>query len=149
MIEEQAIVIKQEANSVWVEVTRSGTCTSCSLKAGCGQGLAQTLNLHKQKNIIRVLCDLQLSIGDTVIIGIPENLLIQSSVVAYLMPLLAFFSFAIIGAFYELSEPFTIVLSGLGFVLGLLVVRWYGCRYKDNSSMQPIVLRAQLSLEKR
>lgn len=149
MIEEQGVVIKQDGTSAWVEVSRKGTCSSCSLKAGCGQGLSQSLDIYKQKKIIRVLCDLQLSIGDTVIIGVPEALLIESSIVAYFIPLLSFFCFAIAGYLYELSEPFIILLSGFGFVLGLLVVRWYGYKHKDSPSMQPVVLRAQLPLEKR
>lgn len=144
MIEEQGTVVALDEKAVWVEVVRTSSCASCSAKAGCGQGLAQSLAFKQKKNSVRALTPLQLSVGDMVTIGVPERMLVASSIMVYLLPLLSLLAFATLGHLLALSEPAIIGLSILGFSLSLLAVRYYAQHYANSDAMQPVVLRVQL-----
>ncbi|MCO3055556.1 transcriptional regulator, partial [Pseudomonas aeruginosa] len=86
MIEEQGRVVATEPGAVWVETARRSTCSSCSVNAGCGQGLLQRLGVGEGRARVRALCDLSLRVGDGVILGIREDLLLRASILFYLFP---------------------------------------------------------------
>ena len=90
MIEEQGRVVALEAGAVWVQTIRQSTCQSCSAKAGCGQGLMQRLGVGQQHGYVRCLTDdASLQVDDDVVIGVPEDAVVKSSMLVYLLPLLA------------------------------------------------------------
>lgn len=97
MIEEQGRVVATEPGAVWVETVRRSTCSSCSANAGCGQGLMQRLGVGAGRARVRALSDLSLRVGDAVVLGIHEDLLLRASVLFYLFPLLGFFRGSIAG----------------------------------------------------
>lgn len=84
MIEEQGRVVATEPGAVWVETVRRSTCSSCSANAGCGQGLMQRLGVGAGRAQVRALSDLSLRVGDAVVLGIHEDLLLRASVLFYL-----------------------------------------------------------------
>ena len=90
MIEEQGRVVATEPGAVWVETVRRSTCSSCSANAGCGQGLMQRLGVGAGRARVRALSELSLRVGDAVVLGIHEDLLLRASVLFYLFPLLGF-----------------------------------------------------------
>ena len=76
MIEEPGRVVAVEEGAVWVQTLRKSTCSSCSANAGCGQGLLDKLAITSQRGNVRALTDLQLAVGDEVVIGVREELLL-------------------------------------------------------------------------
>lgn len=144
MIEESGRVVAVEAGAVWVQTLRKSTCSSCSANAGCGQGLLDKLALGSQRGTVRALTDLQLAVGDEVVIGVREDLLLRSAVQVYLLPLLALLAGALLAEYFALGEPISIFagLSGLLVTGGL--VRWRSRRVADDPLLQPLVLRAML-----
>ncbi|WP_277051601.1 SoxR reducing system RseC family protein [Zestomonas thermotolerans] len=145
MIEENGRVVAVEAGAVWVETRRRSACSGCAANAGCGHGLMDRLGVSERRGHVRALCDLQLAIGDTVVIGVREELLLRASLLVYLRPLLAFFAFALMAYCLSLSEPL-IILSGLGgFALALITVRMRSRRMANDPASQPVVLRALLT----
>lgn len=78
MIEEQGRVVATEPGAVWVETVRRSTCSSCSANAGCGQGLMQRLGVGAGRARVRALSDLSLRVGDAVVLGIHEDLLLRA-----------------------------------------------------------------------
>jgi sigma-E factor negative regulatory protein RseC len=144
VIEEQGRVVAIEPGAVWVETMRKSTCSSCSANAGCGQGLMDRLNIDSRRGYVRALCDLHLQVGDGVVIGVREDLLVRSSLLVYVLPLLGLFAAAMLAEHFALRESL-IVLAGLcGFASAWLLVRWRSMRTADDPALQPIVLRALL-----
>lgn len=144
MIEEQGRVVAIERGAVWVETLRKSTCSSCSVKAGCGQGLFDQLGVKERRGLVRALCDLHLKVGDGVVIGVQEDLLVRGSLLVYLLPLLGLFAAALMADQLGLSEPWVIVSALLGFALACLAVRWRSRSVAADPSLQPVVLRALL-----
>ena len=83
-------------------------------------------------------------IGDTVIIGVREDLLVRSSLLVYLFPLLGLFAAALLADGLGLSEPLVILVSLIGLCASWLMVRWRAARVAENPLLQPVVLRALL-----
>ncbi|HLA30154.1 MAG TPA: SoxR reducing system RseC family protein [Pseudomonas sp.] len=145
MIEERGRVVAVEPGAVWVETLRKSTCSSCSVKAGCGQGLLEQLGSSGRRGYVRALSSLQLQVGDAVVIGVREDLLVRGSLLLYLVPLLGLFAAAVLAEHLHLSEPM-VILSGLaGLFAACLLVRWRSQQTADDPALQPVVLRALLA----
>ena len=141
MIEEQGRVVAVESGAVWVETLRKSTCSSCSANATCGQGLMDRLGVGRQRGYVRALCSLQLSVGDAVVIGVREDLLVRGSLLVYLMPLLGLFAGALLMQSTGAAEPWVIVSGFAGMFLA-----WYGVRRRSaltahDPALQPVVVR--------
>ncbi len=147
MIEEQGRVVAIEAGAVWVETLRKTTCSSCSASAGCGQGLMDKLGVGHSRGLVRALCSLRLEIGDAVIIGVREDLLVRGSLLLYLLPLAGFFCAALLAQALGAREPQIIVAGLSGLVLGWGLVRWRSRQAADNPDLQPVVVRALLAAD--
>lgn len=144
MIEEQGRVVALEPGAVWVETLRKSTCSSCSANAACGQGLMDRLGVGRQRGYVRALSQMHLAIGDTVIIGVREDLLVRSSLLVYLLPLMGLFAAALLADGLGLPEPL-VILSGLsGLFASWLMVRWRAAQVAENPLLQPVVLRTLL-----
>ncbi|MDO8697495.1 MAG: transcriptional regulator [Pseudomonadales bacterium RIFCSPLOWO2_12_59_9] len=144
MIEEPGRVVGLEEGAVWVETLRKSTCSSCSANAGCGQGLLDKLAISSRRGTVRVLTDLQLRVGDNVIIGLREDALLRSSLLVYLLPLLGLFAGALGADYFALGEPWSIAAGLLGLLAAGLLVRGHSRRHADDPALQPVVLRALL-----
>lgn len=144
MIEEQGRVVALEPGAVWVETLRKSTCSNCSANATCGQGLMERLGIGRQRGYVRALSQKQLAIGDSVIIGVREDLLVRSSLLVYLLPLLGLFAAALLADGLGLSEPLVILAGLSGLFASWLIVRWRAARVAENPSLQPVVLRTLL-----
>lgn len=147
MIEEQGRVVAVEDGAVWVETLRKSTCSSCSANAGCGQGLMDKLGVGRSRGLVRALCNLRLEVGDSVVIGVREDLLVRGSLLVYLLPLAGLFVVALLAQALGAGEPQIVVagLSGLG--LGWLLVRWRSRQTAADPDLQPVVVRALLAAD--
>lgn len=145
MIEEQGRVVGVEPGAVWVETLRQSTCSSCSVNAGCGQGLLQRLGVGAARGQVRALCDLRLAVGDAVVLGLREDLLLKSALMFYLFPLLGLIAAAALAQRCGLGEPWLIVAGLAGFLAAWLLVRRHARRHSDDPALQPVVLRALIT----
>ena len=141
MLEENARVVAVEAGAVWVETVRRSTCSACSASAGCGQGLMEKLGVGERRGYVRALAAQDYAVGDHVVIGIPEDLLVRSSLLVYLLPLLGLFGAALLAERLALGESF-VILAGLGgFAACWWLARWRSRRHAGDPACQPVVLR--------
>jgi sigma-E factor negative regulatory protein RseC len=145
VIEEQGRIVAVEPGAVWVETLRKSTCSSCSVKAGCGQSLLDQLGASGRRGFVRALSNLQLDVGDRVIIGVREDLLVRGSLLVYLLPLLGLFAAAVSAEQVGLSEPWVILSALFGFLLACCAVRWRSRITAGDPALQPVVLRALLA----
>ena len=118
MIEEQAIVIKASKESVTLEVVRSKPCGLCGQVRGCGNSIWGKIFSH-QSGHIETRNNLNAKLGDIVILGIDETLMLKSSLMLYGVPLLLMFLGMVIANSFtkEMTELYTLVGAVLGCLL--------------------------------
>ena len=100
------------------------------------------LGVGRQRGYVRVLSSLPLNVGEDVVIGVREDLLVRSSLQVYLLPLLGLFAGALGAHGLAVAEYFVILSGGIGFAAVWLSVRWFSASQADNPALQPVVLRS-------
>ena len=166
MLEESGKVISVEPDGLWVATIQQSTCGSCRAKKGCGQQLlakmGNSLARHSTtypdnipvdnlthdtvnssvniKAIFGTNNTNHYSVGDSVTIGIPENIIVLNSLFIYCFPLLLMIVFSGIAHMYLLGDVYSIVAGGLGMFLGGVMIRYHSKRVKHNPNYQPVVL---------
>jgi sigma-E factor negative regulatory protein RseC len=137
MIEQEATVTRVENDRVWVatKVTACKTCQSpCSVS-----GIAESSVLADKA--IDLVTDNSVSVGDSVILEMPEGLLIKASFLVYLLPLLGFLSGALIGERLgilispALREPLSIVAGLAGLLVAHALVRFCSSGKTDHKTL--------------
>jgi sigma-E factor negative regulatory protein RseC len=142
MIEEQAIVTKIENRQVWVQGGQNSACGACLQKASCStNAIGSVLN----KKPVPVDCDLLLETGDKVMVAIDESLLLQASLLLYLVPLLALFTGAGLAewlfASVADSDLWVAGSSVSAFLLSLWPINRAQSRLIKNHRVRPVVVR--------
>jgi sigma-E factor negative regulatory protein RseC len=122
MIEQKATVVSYDDNLVWVEAERQSTCGQCQARKGCGTGLLAK-HVGQRFSRIAVSTDQKLTIGQQVIVSIPEQALLSGAVMMYLLPLLSLFAFAIISRVLGGGELVQIVTGLIGLCAGFFLVK--------------------------
>jgi sigma-E factor negative regulatory protein RseC len=84
-------------------------------------------------------------VGDAVVIGVREELLVRGSLLVYLLPLLGLFGAALLAEQLALSEPWVILSAFAGLFVAWAAVRWHSSRTADDPALQPVVMRALLA----
>jgi len=112
MIQEQAKVISIEGDHAIVEINRQSGCQSCELSGACGTGSLGRLLGHRQKPIA-VPNRLKLKSGDKVLLRLPEQSLLISGFMVYLLPLIFLFGFAMLTEVLFNSQDWLNVVSAL------------------------------------
>jgi len=82
-----------------------------------------------------------LRVGDPVVIGIPEGVLLRSALAVYLLPLMGLILFALAAQWLGFGEPLVIAGGFSGFALVWLLVRRASRRVMNDPALQPVVLR--------
>ena len=146
MLTETGRVVGVEADGLWVETIRRSTCGTCAAQKGCGHGLLNSISEGK-RGYIRALPGEHpvdhYKIDDQVLISIPEEVILRSSFIAYVLPL----SGMLVGALSAVSwlpgsEDLLAVLGAVGgLLLGYAAVRWHGVRHRRDPEFQPVLLR--------
>lgn len=148
MIEEAAQVVSVEGEAgeyAWVETQRQSTCGGCAANQACGTAtLAKVLGTRRTR--VRALNREGAKVGDRVIVGIDERALIRGSLAVYAMPLLTLLGGGIVGALLSerlqvTGESLTLGLGIAGLVAGLLWLKGFTRRIRNDSRYQPVVLR--------
>jgi len=139
MIEEQATVLKVDGEMVIIAVEKTSSCHSCNASGSCGtSSLAKWFNFKPPE--IRVQNTLNASIGDRIVVAMPDSLLMSGSFLLYIVPLLSLFATTVLARFLfqGQGEGMQILAGLLGFGAGLWIVRHYSGFLVDNTSVSMI-----------
>lgn len=145
MIEEHGVVVEVSDRYAWVKTQRQSSCGQCASNKGCGTATLSQL-LGQKYNEVRVINNLNVNVGDHVVIGLAEQALVRSSLLLYLMPLFMMFIAAIgleITANllqWSITDPYLVVAGFIGLLIGLAMVRFWSSRLADDSSYQPVLI---------
>lgn len=139
MIEETGKVVAVEEDAVWVETIRQSSCQSCSAKSSCGHSALSKLG--RSTVHLRAGTRQQYAVGDEVVIGVPESVVVTSSVLAYLMPLVVALLFALPVDAWTGSDGLTALAGLVGLAAGFIALRLHFKRNQHDERYQPQVLR--------
>ena len=147
MIEQIATVVELEGDAVWVETQRHSACGACARNKGCGAGLfAKAFRFSSPRLKVKHTQDIK--VGDRVVIGVDEQVLVRGSFAAYIVPILFMLGFAMLGEILlaevltSVSSDVIGVLSGMiGLAAGLVWLKHYSRRIDDDRRYHPLILK--------
>lgn len=140
MIEETAIVIDVNEQQVLLQTQRKSACHSCSVKSGCGTSVLSKV-VGKRSSRFTVEKKFDVESGDSVIIAIDENALVQGSLLIYLFPLVFMMLAGITAEYLFATELMTILFVVLSFVCAMFFVRFVISVSTLKKSVQPHIVR--------
>jgi sigma-E factor negative regulatory protein RseC len=117
MLEETGIVVGIEDDLIVVETAPRSACSGCGA-GGCSTSVIARL-FGARRARLRMANTLHAAPGQAVVIGIPDQVLVRVSVMAYLLPLLAMILGASCAAALGLGEVTQALLAVIGLLLGL------------------------------
>lgn len=119
MNESEAIVRRLEGDHAWLDL-RSG-CDACGESGGCG------LSDGKGKPLQRLRNDIGARVGDTVILSVPDGIVLKAVLYCYLLPLAMVLGMAAVGMALA-HEVGALIGAILGLLSGWIVLRRAGIR---------------------
>ncbi len=122
MIKQKAGVVSVDDNTVWLDVERESTCSSCAVKQGCGTGM---LAKHVGQRFSRVAVNKEYEVyaGQQVQLAIAEDRLLHGAFLLYILPLIFMFVSAILARLVMASEIMEVFAGIAGFFIGCYWVR--------------------------
>ncbi len=152
MIEDVATVIEVQGENVVIESVRKSSCSSCGAGSACGTNVLATLFDQTSQNPRLTLSNtIGAKVGDKVIIGIDEKIVIKSSFFVYIVPVLSMILFAVIGLLVGDAvgldkESASSILGIIGLFLGFAWLYYYSKRLATEKQYKPVLLRIDNSL---
>lgn len=145
MIEEYAVITKRFDDHVMLEIERRTACGLCGQKRGCGNSTWGKLLGHEShefpaENVIDA------NVGDSVVVGIDERIVLGSAFYLYVVPLLAMLVGTVLVDTLFDNEFYVILGAAAGLLLGFASVKGhlvgYGAVKKPyGKKFRAIVLR--------
>lgn len=144
-MEELAKVVHVDNHTISIMSEVKSACSGCQQVDNCGSG--QVAKAFPTKKLSLTLqSDLPLKVGDTVVLGLSDEDLLQSAWQVYLFPLIGLISFAGIGQYFISNgflphELFGVLLSTLGGYLGYALAKNKQSSPKNKAKLTPKILR--------
>lgn len=175
MIEEQAVVIALEnklsaihpsvshstdydVNSTKhefaiLEIMRHVPCGICGQTRGCGNSIWGKIFAHKSSTF-KVINSINAKVGDAVIIGIDEKLVLKSALLLYALPLLTMMIGALLSQLVQSDtatqkDLYAIIGAVLGLFLGFIWLKGHTTSQRYTIKNQPVILRLAHFLDVR
>ncbi len=131
MIEISAEVVRIEGETAWVATRAPASCGACGGK-GCGSSVLTRL-WHREEPDYPVLNTLRARVGDAVVVGVPDGVLLRASLAAYSVPLAGVVAGALAGAGF--GDAGAVVGAVTGFSAAALWLR------RRRTGVRPAILR--------
>jgi len=143
MIEENALVLGIDNNTATLEIVRSAPCGICGQTRGCGISLWGKIFRHKS-SIFKAINNINVRIGDIVVVGIEEKAVLFSSMMVYGLPLITMLIGVLIANALSpaSSGDLYAVLGALsGLAVGYAWLKGHAQTKRFDSRYQPVILR--------
>lgn len=140
MIEERAIVVGVQGQTIEIQMQRQSACSHCELSQGCGTGAIGRMLGHRSKPLL-IESTLNLKPGDHILLGMPDRSFLKASLLIYGLPLGLLVLAAVFAQMLSNgSEILVPIAAGTGFLLGLFFsAKLAGKRYAGQ--FNPRILR--------
>ncbi len=139
MVEETAQIIKVEGDVAWVQAIQKTACGSCQAQKGCGHSLLAKVG-QKKIELPVATNDVYAEVGDQVVIGVPEQAILRSSLLMYGLPLVVMMSVALLASLLEMPEGPSVIASFIALIFGFVLVNLRS-KHMNFAQWQPRLLR--------
>lgn len=145
MLETQALIVKIEQGITYVEAEAGGSCGSghCST-SGCSTAVLTRL-FSQQPKALQVNNPINAQVGEQVMLGLEEGAFLKSTLLAYLLPLVALIVGATLGMALADSTQGRDLYAALGGLIGLVAsafgIKWLNPIVFGANHAQPVILR--------
>lgn len=142
MIEEYAIIIARTDKQATLELERRTACGLCGQKRGCGNATWGKLLGHASHQF-SADNPIGANVGDSVVVGIDENAVLNTAFFLYVVPLVAMLAGASIAEYFFNNEFYVMLGAAIGLALGFLWVKGYliGSGKAYSKKYQAVILR--------
>lgn len=131
MIEQFAVVTQRLDGYVMLEVERRTACGLCGQKRGCGNASWGKLLGHKSQEFL-AKNTIDVKVGDSVVVGIDEGVMLNTVFYLYLVPLFAMLIAAVIADQIFSHDLWVALFAALGLLLGFLWVKGHLSAYGNS-----------------
>ena len=149
MILETGAVVAVEPDGLWVETIQKSACEVCVAEKGCGQKFLS--KLAGKTTSIRVLLNNQsrekLSVGQSVTIGIPEDVIVLASLLVYLLPIIGAVGGAAVASYAGGGDLTSISGALAGLLSGGFLVRMHSRKSRNDLRYNPILVSNNIDSE--
>ena len=122
MIEEFAVVTKRFDDHVMLEIERRTACGLCGQKRGCGNATWGKL-LHHNSHEFSADNAINANVGDSVVVGIDEHIVLSSAFYLYIVPLFTLLVATVLADTLLNNEFYVMLAAALGLLLGFAWVK--------------------------
>ncbi|HRJ54534.1 MAG TPA: SoxR reducing system RseC family protein [Candidatus Thiothrix moscowensis] len=140
MIEETATVVAATPEFIWVEAQARSACSSCGTQGSCSTAsVAKLFGMRRQQ--LRLPNTLAAKLGDKVVIGVADQVMVKASLAAYVLPVVLMLGAAIVADLQGMGDTQQVGVALLGLLLGLLGAGVLTSNRRMNRYFQPQLLR--------
>ena len=140
MIEETANVVAATPDYIWVEARARSACSSCSTQDSCSTSVvAKWFGVPSQH--LRLPNHVKAMVGDKVVIGVADRVMVAASLAGYLLPLLMMLGAAAAADSKGMNDIQQALVAMLGLMLGLFSAGVLTSHKRMQRFFQPKVLR--------
>lgn len=140
MIEETATVVAATPDHIWVEARARSACSSCGTQDSCAtSSVSKLFGMRRQQ--LRLPNQFASSVGEQVIIGVEDQVMVTASLAAYILPVVLMLGAAIMADVQGMSDRQQAGIALLGLLLGLLGAGVLTSNRRMNRYFQPQLLR--------
>jgi len=145
MIEEQVQVVGIEGDQLILEAQVKTTCGSCEARQACGTAVLSKV-VGRKFSHFKVKNTVDAQVGDTIVIGLPERVLLSGSLLIYFLPVFGMIILALLADFILLAgapgRDLSIALSAFfGFGLCVLLARWILSSRYSRLRLTPVIIK--------
>lgn len=142
MIKETGIVVEINGDKAMVQTISKASCNSCQVNSTCGTGIISKA-FGERSFITPMTNDIKAQKADEVEVGIPEDLVVKTSLLVYFLPLVLMIITVLLAKLIspDVHELALIGVSFFGLGLGFLLVRLFGEKLNKNKPLEPVLLR--------
>ena len=122
MLEEYAIVTARQGDEATLEVERRTACGLCGQKRGCGNATWGKLLGHNSHHFI-AQNTLNAQVGDSVVVGIEENAVLNTTFFLYGVPLLGLIIGTVVANAMFANQFYVMTGAALGLFVSFMWVK--------------------------
>lgn len=141
MVEGIAQVVKIEGKTAWLVPEQGSSCGSCASAAACGSKGVGTTASRLDNRRFRIDNEANLAVGERVVFGIRDNVLLKASIAAYVIPLATLLLAGSLAQWKFGSDTVTMAAMIAGLVIGLGISRLEAKRLHSKGDLAPLFLR--------
>ena len=141
MVEGIAQVVEIDGRTAWLVPEQGSSCGSCASASACGSKGIGTTASRLDNRRFRIDNDANLAVGERVVFGIRENVLLKASITAYAIPLATLLLAGSLAQWKFGSDIVTMAAMIAGLVAGLGLSRLEAGRLHSKGDLAPLFLR--------